>query len=278
MTQVWYHGNCCDGFGAAWAASHALGRGEDVTYVSCAYGQPIPPYEKGEDIYILDFSFPRDVLIRLSKNAGKLVVLDHHKTAEEDLRGLSFCTFDMERSGAGLTWDHFHPNKPRPLMINLIEDRDLWKFKYKETNAFQTFLSAHPFDFRVWDDIYLECVVQKEKIIAAGNHMLQFRDSQVEKMCKHSWVTEIKGHKAATVCATAFWSEVGTELLKKHIDAEFSASFGIQSDGKVLWSLRSRSAFDVSEIAKSFGGGGHKNAAGMRTNTIEEVFTKWGQK
>lgn len=41
-------------------------------------------------------------------------------------------------------------------------------------------------------------------------------------------------------------------------------------DGKFQFSLRSRGDIDVSEIAKKFGGGGHKNAAGFQLKTLPE--------
>jgi hypothetical protein len=54
-----------------------------------------------------------------------VTLIDHHKTALEDLAGLpSLHTFtDLERSGATLAWDYLFPDKPRPLLLGHIEDR-----------------------------------------------------------------------------------------------------------------------------------------------------------
>jgi len=73
-------------------------------------------------------------------------------------------------------------------------------------------------------------------------------------------------------------------LLDKHPEASLAASFGFMPTGTILWSLRGRKlepdgsmGHDVSQIAKKFGGGGHRSAAGMRTKTLEEVFANWAE-
>jgi oligoribonuclease NrnB/cAMP/cGMP phosphodiesterase (DHH superfamily) len=118
---VIYHGNCTDGFTAAWVAARALGATE---LYPAEYGKE-PPYElaRGRQVYVVDFSYPRERLERLRATCKSLVVLDHHKTAEADLRGLDYCTFDMNRSGAVLAWDHFHREEPRPWLVDYVEDR-----------------------------------------------------------------------------------------------------------------------------------------------------------
>src|SRR5579864_9108380 len=177
-----YHANCADGFGAAWAVHRALGDG--VGFVSAKYGESLVYTSnhneenkeetgilvgkfrnflsiKGKDILFVDFSAPLDDLRTMAKEARSVLVLDHHKTAQEDLDALEpfwhpysdliyntrgsellFANFDLDRSGAGLTWDYLHPNSPRPRIIDLIEDRDLWRFKFvDESKAFHAVLA-----------------------------------------------------------------------------------------------------------------------------------------
>jgi uncharacterized protein len=104
------------------------------------------------DVLIVDFSYPLATLRAMAAEARSVLVIDHHATAEADLVGkvppvcrgpysdfLRYATqgvgnlfslFDLSRSGAGLTWDYLHPGKPRPRIIDLVEDRDLWRFKH----------------------------------------------------------------------------------------------------------------------------------------------------
>src|SRR5687767_11109720 len=102
------HSGCPDGAGAALAAYEKLG--VRAMYLNGRYGFR-PPSDRtigGRDVYILDFSYPKAEIERMSKVAKSLVVVDHHKTAESDLRSLSNCYFDMGHSGATLSWAFFN--------------------------------------------------------------------------------------------------------------------------------------------------------------------------
>lgn len=270
MIRVWYHGNCYDGFGAAWVAWKKFGGAAE--YVPCFYGKEMPEHSPGDEVYILDFSFPRDQLIEL---AGKcsVLVLDHHKSAEEALRGLDFCQFDMDRSGAGMAWDYFFPQDTRPPLINAIEDRDLWRFRYKDTKAIQAYLRAEPMDFGGWSAISHELwdIRDRDRIIRAGEAIARFTARQVELICGRSGVKTVRGVRVAHVNATSFFSEVCHELLQKYPEAAVAMCYGISGNG-VSWSLRSRGDFDVADWAAYWGGGGHKSAAGMKTATIIAVL------
>ena len=59
-------------------------------------------------------------------------------------------------------------------------------------------------------------------------------------------------------------SDIGHALATE--GGTFGCSYYIGSDLKVKMSLRSNGDYDVSEIAKRLGGGGHRNAAGCETS------------
>ena len=121
---VIYHHNCPDGFGAAYAAW--LKFADRATYIPARYGDPSPEMPLNSTVYILDFSYPRDTVVGLSKH-HELTLLDHHKTAQQSLTGLPGCVFDLSASGAALAWQHFHPGRPMPLLLAYVQDRDLWQ-------------------------------------------------------------------------------------------------------------------------------------------------------
>lgn len=274
--KVVYHGGCYDGFGAAWAAYKKLGT-EGVEYIPGYYGKDPPPVTKDDQLYIVDYSYPRSVLLRLKEEAGDVLVLDHHKTAQKDLEGLPFAQFDMNRSGAGMTWDFFHEGKSRPRLIDHIEDRDLWRFDIPGTREFHAYLTSHPFDFKVWDQINEDSYGSSyPDTIKAGGQLLRYADQIVQNIIKGSWVAPMMADptKKAAVCATSsHWGEVGEALLKKHPEADFSAACTPVQDA-IMWSLRSRdeSGYDVSALAKKFGGGGHHCAAGFRADNQRPIF------
>ena len=124
---VLYHAHCNDGFGAAWVAHRVFGDGAD--YVPVHHGDPPPRSYPGREVLVLDFAYPRDVLLEMHEKATSLLVLDHHVTAQRDLEGLDWAVFDLEHSGAVLAWKHFFPDEATPWLLEYVEDKDLWTWK-----------------------------------------------------------------------------------------------------------------------------------------------------
>src|SRR5579859_5737173 len=157
---VLYHANCADGFTAAWVAWRALK--DNAEYVAVNYGQPAPDVT-GREVYVLDFSFKRPVMLQMLASAKQLVVLDHHKTAQAELAGLqmeadagqcpSKIVFDMTKCGARLTWEHFF-SEPVPRLVRLVEDRDLWLWKLYGSKEISAAIASYPKTFDVWEQIH----------------------------------------------------------------------------------------------------------------------------
>jgi hypothetical protein len=144
--KVIYHHNCIDGFTAAWCAWKVYG--DSATYIPAQYNEPAPDVT-GDDVLIVDFSYARSTLLAMRESAKSLRVLDHHKTAEEDLRGLDFCLFDMNRSGAGIAWDELKTGE-RPPLVAYVEDRDLWRFALPDSKIINAFIGSYDFSFDMW--------------------------------------------------------------------------------------------------------------------------------
>ena len=92
-----YHGNCADGFGAAWVVRKALG---DIEFFAGKYQEP-PPDVTGKNVVMVDFSYKRPVLLEMAEKANSILIIDHHKTAIEDLIDLPsnvITKFDMGHS------------------------------------------------------------------------------------------------------------------------------------------------------------------------------------
>lgn len=261
-TYVLYHGNCYDGFGAAYAAWRVFG--DDATYIPVVYGQPFPPeVPVGATVYILDFSYPRDELIEHHGWSKKLVVLDHHATARDALASLSFATFDMERSGAHLAWAHFHPRRPLPWLLRYVEDRDLWRHALPNSREITSALRMYPMTFDVWDRVVRQAQAYRPRLIREGRTALTLTTMTVQMMCDKARIGRVGGYAVPVVNATCHWSEVGEELLSRYPEAPFAGSYHDSVDGRRTWSLRSRPGFNVSEVARHLGGGGHPQAAGF---------------
>ncbi len=266
QTYVLYHGNCYDGFGAAYSAWKKLGN--SAKYIAVSYGSVVPEVKNAEAIYIVDFSYDRQTLLDLSFDT-KVIVIDHHKTAEENLKDLIGkygnleIHFNMNKSGALMAWEYFHGDgfKEAPALIRHISDRDLWKFEMAGSKEVHSALVSLPFDFLVWDQLKVD------ELIVEGAACLRFESSVVKKICDKAWLSRIDEYEVPVVNTAAHWSEVGHELLQNYPEKPFAACFTIMKSS-VMWSLRGPGDFDVSEVAKKFGGGGHKSAAGFKVPRI----------
>lgn len=253
-----YHGACDDGFGAAFAVWKR--DGDSVTYHPGVYGVA-PPDVTGLDVAIVDFSYKRPVMVDLASKANSILVLDHHKTAQAELDGLSDeCAnvkvqFDMQRSGAVMAWEYFHPSEPVPLFFHYLQDRDLWRKELPGVDAFTMGLRSYPQKFEVWDGL------EVQELITEGETIHRYYRTLIDSAKTHAFLRDIGGHTVPVVNGSLFMSsEVAGELAEGH---PFAAMYAETEKG-VIWSLRSRAdGVDVSEVARRFGGGGHKNAAGF---------------
>ena len=284
---VLYHANCNDGFCAAWVAHRKFG--DDADYIPVQYGQEPPPeaFDKDRPLYILDFSYSGDVTFKLAAlRHQEMVVLDHHKTAQAALEGLELqlasnncgdaltVRFDMGKSGGRLTWDYFfgddyakkyqNADSLRPWLVDYTEDRDLWRKKLPKSEEISAFIRSWPFDFdrwTEWDGLPVGMEPGWTDFAEQGSTILRYQKQVIDSAVSHAVETEIAGHRVLAVNTTVCFSEVAGELAK---GKPFGAAFFIRGDGKKQWSLRSaEDGLDVSEIAKQFGGGGHKHAAGF---------------
>ncbi len=308
---VIYHADCLDGFGAAYAAWRHFG--DAATYRPMHHGEAWALADiAGHAVFILDFSFPPEFLETMAGVADSVTQIDHHASAlkawgdklQAGENGLCDyqhpnlplrVAFDLEKSGARLAWEYFHPGMPTPLALRHIEEQDLWRFTLPGTRPFCRALRLLPFDLNVWHqlvhDTPTETAPRYFEILTQGAAIEQFYQMEIARMAQSGLrrsaflrgeptdALQAQRHGQAIVtheelawltvpgiainANALFASELGNSL------AEQSGSFGLiwqlSGDGEVKASLRSKGkALDVSEIATRYGGGGHPNAAGFR--------------
>lgn len=259
-----YHANCADGFTAAWAVWRVH---PDAEFFPGVYGDS-PPDCAGRDVVIVDFSYPRPKLLEMAAVAKSVVILDHHKTAEAELVDLPAnvtAIFDMNRSGAMLAWNYFHPGKTPSDLIKHVQDRDLWLFKREQTRAFQANLFSYEYTFDNWDKVNDICADDYKywQFVAEGEAIERKHFKDINEFIKVAAYTgKMAGYEVPFLNAPYFWSSDAGHIMGK--GKPFAACYWDTPDGRVF-SLRSdNDGVDVSEIAQKYGGGGHKHAAGFR--------------
>lgn len=255
-----YHANCADGFGAALAVKMLLDNHNDFDYHASNYGDT-PPDVTGKEVIIVDFSYPRAVLIEMDHIADSLIVIDHHETAQERLKGLDFCHFDMSKSGAVLTWEYFSP-VPVPSFLQYIQDRDLWRWELPQSKEFSAGLKAIPMEFNNWIIHFTDIGV--DALIEIGSHILAYESKLIKKVIKGGFrLVNLCGYVVPIINTNVMISEIGNELSLNH---PFAIMYFDLPDRRIF-SLRSSKHnpdwAHVGTIASEFGGGGHKHSAGF---------------
>lgn len=266
-----YHGNCADGFGAAWVIKKKFNN--DVDFHAGVYQNP-PPDVTGRDVIIVDFSYKRAVIEEMLKVAKSIVIIDHHKTAIADLEPLLAISsngmdireplhlyFDTSTSGAMLAWLYCFGSEEPPQLIRHIQDRDLWQFELEGTREIQAALFSYPYDFDVWSELMLPGVTARLRQEGTAIERKHFKDiAELLPIVTRRMV--IGGFNVPVAnLPYIFSSDAGHKLANGE---PFGACYWDTPEGR-SFSLRSTDkGEDVSEIAKLYGGGGHRNASGFR--------------
>lgn len=253
-----YHGNCADGFSGAWVVRKALGN--NTEFIAGVYQTP-PPDVAGKDVILVDFSYKRPIMEKLVSEAKSVLVLDHHKTAEEeltDLRGAEII-FDMNKAGSHIAWDYYFSNITPPPLLMHIEDRDLWHFSLPKTREIQANIFSYPYDFAIWDKL----MASEPSTLAIEGEAIErkhFKDIEellnvvVRRMNIGGYNIPIANLPYTLVSDAAHKLSEGEAFAGCYWDTPKGRTFGLRS---------SNTGVDVSEIAKKYGGGGHEHASGF---------------
>jgi oligoribonuclease NrnB/cAMP/cGMP phosphodiesterase (DHH superfamily) len=230
---------------------------------------------------------------QIADDCNNLIWLDHHKTAQPFVDWLQniipdkdgiYWIFDNNHSGAGIAWDYFFPNEPRPWIVNYVEDRDLWLNKLWRSEEINAYIACLEFSFDIWDSALAMSI---EDAFYAGQVARRKTEQYVREVCKNVYFSDIFGVDTmeglpvngmqpiykeiptVNICQVDC-SEVLHALCEKYPSSPFSMYWMKRADGMYQYGLRSIGDFDVSAVAKLFGGGGHKNAAGFQLNYLLE--------
>lgn len=279
---VIYHSPCADGTASAAIAKHYLSSrfpDRKVQYIGIHAGSRLPAHLIADNVLICDVCFRYSDMLLLSQRVKKYLVLDHHKSSKLDLQEIPDDNkiFDMERSGAMITWNYFYGDQPAPLLIQHIQDRDLWRRQLPGNDDFVSWFFTLPFDLDVYISAFNDDFV-RHGIEVVGPAYRQHNEYFRQDIIQHSDVKLTKigdnYYFVAYVNSNILRSDIGAALLTKYPLCNFSAVYTVSD--VTGFSLRSEeSRDDVSVIATVLGGGGHANSSGVRingaTNALGEI-------
>ncbi len=269
------HADCNDGFCCAWIF-HILKEKdyENVEYIFSRDRSKFPTLppefknEKNIDVYIFDFSFTFEIMKDINSRFSNVLLIDHHESAQKELESLVYCLFNKHHSAARLVWDYFTDDshtvlKPPPILVSYIEDRDLWRHQLYKTKEFNAGLSARDRTFHEWTSIHSSMPEAFNSMAHEGKILLKSSEKAARKMAEKSYEIIFDGFRVPCLNATSLISEIGEILSSGN---PFSITW-FHNGKEFVYSLRSNKdqegSQNVSEIAKKYGGGGHKHAAGF---------------
>jgi hypothetical protein len=292
--NVIFHAACPDGRTAAWVISRALGTA--IAFHPHAHGTEPPTLDPAGDVWIVDIAFDLAQLQTWAGSHRRVLVLDHHLTAAERLsavnepldvtlaratdpnwRGLSV-SLDMDRSGAGLAAVASRTLAPRldiPEFVFDIEDRDLWRWARPHSREVCAAFDELTTPGTTTEGLDAVALLSRDDLIAIGAPAVAALDESVEQTSLRATIVEIAGWQVplAQVPEKRIGSFVGARLLQLHPDAPFTGYWLADPEtGLLQVGLRSTDErLDVAHVAERFGGGGHRNSAGLSCRTLGEL-------
>jgi hypothetical protein len=271
-----FHAGCPDGFGAAWSAW--LRWGDAGVYVPRGHEDPLRPREyEGALVLFADIAPPARSYRPLAEHAAKLVVLDHHVSAQRQFEADPFLArelaegghevrFDSSRSGAALAFGALHPGEPLPELLAYVEDQDLWRWALPRSREVNAALASYPRDFASWSKLAATPV---DALAEQGTPILRAQRMDVERALANAQPIALGRLRIEAVNARTLRAELGHALASR---ARFGVPCGAvyRVEGRrVDVSLYSIGDLDVAELAAGLGGGGHKNAAGFSVDLAD---------
>lgn len=262
-----YHGNCADGFTAAWVVKKVH---HDAVFHAGFYRDQ-PPDVTGKIVYIVDFSYPRDIMEEIVNKAVRVIHIDHHETAIRNMEGYSnpgfesFYSPENTESGAMLCWRYFFPNVEVPNIIKHVDDRDRWKFKLEGTREIAANMFSYEYTFENWDMLMDQ---ELETQIREGS-AIQRRMVKDIKELANVVVRRVTIAGYDVPCANVPY-QFGSDMCSFLAKGEPFAAYYYDKPTHREFGLRSiPGGVNVAEIAEMFGGGGHATASGFKRSFIE---------
>lgn len=285
---VIYHSADLDGHCSGAICALSNDRLAEVHLIGWDFGQPYPELklDKHTVVIVTDLSFPEELMLKWREEAGGLLWIDHHFTAIERLEKHGFAGLrNVKHSACELAWHFFHPEEPIPEFVRLLGRYDVFDQSLgvewaENVWPFQLYMRAvetspglcgeiggRPIGIDFWKWAFSEMTETfmhdaKDVGRKIANYQAKI-DAEIAAMSAF----EITFQGLPAICMTrarggsqAFNSVYRHDKHKLMIAAYFKGkdwSYSLYSDHDDV---------NCGAICAKFGGGGHKGAAGFRSN------------
>lgn len=305
-TYCLYHDSCMDGFASAVVVydryyDDIQSKKADIVFIPVRYNEPLPEMDADADVMIVDFAYPAETLIELSRKHPYVCVIDHHESNTAELAmeryakaGLKtslveddgllvndtlFIRFGKQHSGCVMTYHHFHgSDNGVPALLAYVEDRDLWKFELNESQNMTAVIQSWAFELDFWRDrmnhwqqLRMECdaeavVRARRKIIGLqlqARHFVSLdpKAGRIFTMPMRDYTVEEMADLIPAVNATAYVSETCHSLIGIYPEAKYVVAYRKKANLDTEWSLRTHHKDVDVSLIAKAMGGGGHKAA-----------------
>jgi len=305
MRMVWliYHSVDLDGecSGALLRRFHEAGGmtiDKDFKMLPMNYGDEFDEsiIKNGDEVIFADFCFQPYERIQKLNERCKVLVYDHHKSANADLKKYNIeGDYGVDdKAGCELVWRNFSDN-PLPEYVKLLSMYDCWINKDEEywNNKIEPFQMGMRTEnmkpnteegWRNWEDIfwlekgnewktekYYDMKSYLEKKIELGKKIMKYQDEMNKSLMERAFELEFEGLKIIAVNGY----KGSLQFKSKWNSGKYDAMMSFYNTENRNWSISLYSdnpKLDLSVIAKKWGGGGHPSACGFQVEDITKVI------
>ncbi len=262
-----YH-NDPDGQCSAAIVRRALG--PEMALYALEIGDQLPwgALDGADLVVIVDYSLPLEDMDRIRAHA-QLIWVDHHVTALDQLgEALSDVPGKrtVEEAGCVLTWMSFFPDQPIPKAVVYIGDRDIWRHAHPETRPFgEGFyqLDADPVNDELWVRLLDNDQTLVDRLIADGEILYAARLNQIHQAIQvYGFEVEFEGHRTLAINDRGT-GDMGEAIRQSGFELAYCYVEAVRSGRRQTFVTLYSADVDVSVIARKYGGGGHRGAAGF---------------
>lgn len=281
---VIYHSRDLDGFCSGAIVKKKYPNAKLIGY---DYGQPFPWEEIpfGEPVIMIDVSLPMDDMFKLADLSGNFTWIDHHKSAIEDFYKCSApplgtkIVLNVGIAACELAWQYFFPEQEMPEAVNLLGEYDTWR--NGDENRWKDKILPFQFGMRMrctspetfpdlldYEDPDVDLIY---RIRMEGNTILEYQAQTNMRNCRsNAFYILFEDYRAICLNGGPFNSDTFKSV---YDEIKHDLMMPFQFNGK-FWtvSLYTTKDIDCSVLAKKWGGGGHKKAAGFQVDDIRRVI------
>lgn len=288
------HHTDLDGSGSAAVVKMRFRNEAEVFFRKFNYGYVIKPEElEGYDMIIsVDVSFWQDGLDWIYQLPNFVAAIDHHigairtEETKDWMASVPGLRVSEGKAAVELCWEYFFSGQPKPEIVKYLSAYDVWdkdRFDWTRTEQIQY---GSKYYFGLNPDKIIEFIDGNgdiEILRSTGEIILNYLDrtGKGKLVGGGFYIHNFYGYRVMALNTTDFCSRTFLSLYDQKV-YDVMMPFQIVPNPDKLGEFICRVSFytenpdlDMSELAKKFGGSGHKGAAGciITVDTLQQILS-----